>query len=100
MHQQSQTFVPSSLDPRRAFEEMMQDKMSRRDHRDEFPSFRSQLAEGVMKSADIEAAARLLCGAALNAALWVAASDDPQSVLPKAVDAFRLMAEGFRSERR
>lgn len=57
------------------------------------------IAEGVMKSADIEAAARLLCGAALNAALWVAASDDPQSVLPKAVDAFRLMAEGFRSER-
>lgn len=58
------------------------------------------IAEGVMRSADIEAAARLLCGAALNAALWVAASDDPQSVLPKAVDAFRLMAEGFRSERR
>lgn len=49
----------------------------------------------VMKSVDIEAAARLLCGAALNAALWVAASDDPQSVLPRAVGAFRLMAEGF-----
>ena len=55
------------------------------------------IADGVMKNADIEAAARLLCGAALNAALWVAASDDPQSALPKAVDAFRLMAEGFRS---
>lgn len=58
------------------------------------------IADGVMKSADIEAAARLLCGAALNAALWVAASDDPQSALPKAVDAFRLMAKGFRSEKR
>lgn len=58
------------------------------------------IADGVMKNADIEAAARLLCGAALNAALWVADSDDPQSALPKAVDAFRLMAEGFLSEKR
>jgi AcrR family transcriptional regulator len=58
------------------------------------------ITDGVMKNADIEAAARLLCGAALNAALWVADSDDPQSALPKAVYAFRLMAEGFLSERR
>ncbi len=53
------------------------------------------MESGVMKQVDIEAAARLLSGAALNAALWVAASDDPQSVLPRAVGAFRLMAEGF-----
>ncbi|WP_240769139.1 TetR/AcrR family transcriptional regulator [Paracoccus liaowanqingii] len=53
------------------------------------------IAAGVMKDVDIEAAARLLSGAALNAALWVAASDDPHSALPKAVDAFRLMSEGF-----
>lgn len=58
------------------------------------------IADGIMKNADVEAAARLLCGAALNAALWVADSDDPQSALPKAVDAFRLMAEGFLSEKR
>ncbi|WP_020697937.1 TetR/AcrR family transcriptional regulator [Reyranella massiliensis] len=58
------------------------------------------IADGIMKNADIEAAARLLCGAALNAALWVADSDDPQSALPKAIDAFRLMAEGFLSEKR
>jgi AcrR family transcriptional regulator len=58
------------------------------------------IAAGVMKSADIEAAARLLSGAALNAALWVAASDDPQSTLPKATHAFRLMAEGFLSGKR
>ena len=58
------------------------------------------IADGMMKPVDAEAAARLLCGAALNAALWVAASDDPQSTLPKAVDAFRLMADGFRAERR
>ena len=53
------------------------------------------IAEGVMKPVDIEAAARLLSGTALNAALWVAASDEPQTVLPKAIEAFRLMAEGF-----
>lgn len=58
------------------------------------------IADGIMKNTDIEAAARLLCGAALNAALWVADSDDPQFALPKAVDAFRLMAEGFLAEKR
>lgn len=53
------------------------------------------IAEGVMKPVDPEAAARLLNGAALNAALWVAASDDPQDVLPKAIDAFQCLATGF-----
>lgn len=57
------------------------------------------IGDGVMKRVDVEAAARLLCGAALNAALWVADSDDPQSTLPKAVEAFRLMAEGLLSKR-
>ena len=56
------------------------------------------VSEGVMKPIDIEAAARLLSGAALNAALWVAASDEPQSILPKAIEAFRLMATGFLAE--
>lgn len=51
--------------------------------------------DGIMRPVDIEAAARLLSGAALNAALWVAASDEPGTVLPKAVDAFRLMATGL-----
>ncbi|RCK27036.1 TetR family transcriptional regulator [Thalassospira xiamenensis] len=58
------------------------------------------IADGVMKPVDIDAAARLLCGAALNAALWVADSDNPKSALPKAVDAFSLMAEGFLVEKR
>lgn len=53
------------------------------------------IAEGVMKPVDVEAAARLLSGTALNAALWIAASDEPQVVLPKALEAFRIMAEGF-----
>ena len=56
------------------------------------------ISDGVMRPVDIEAAARLLSGAALNAALWVAASDEPGSVLPKAVDAFRLMATGLLAE--
>lgn len=54
------------------------------------------VADGIMRRVDIEAAARLLCGAALNAALWVAASDDPRAMLPRAAEAFRLMAGGFR----
>jgi AcrR family transcriptional regulator len=53
------------------------------------------IAQGVVKPVDAEAAARLLSGAALNAALWIAASDNPQDVLPKAVEAFRILASGF-----
>jgi AcrR family transcriptional regulator len=58
----------------------------------------SLIGDGAMKPVDAEAAARLLSGAALNAALWVAASDDPPTVLPKAIEAFRMMAGGLRSE--
>lgn len=57
------------------------------------------ISDGTMKPVDVEAAARLLSGAALNAALWVAANDEPQLALPKAVEAFRLMATGFLVER-
>lgn len=53
---------------------------------------------GVMKPVDIEAASRLLSGAAFNAALWVAASDEPNVALPKAIQAFRVMAEGFLTD--
>jgi AcrR family transcriptional regulator len=56
------------------------------------------MANGIIKPLDAEAAARLVSGAALNAALWVAASDDPQVVLPKAVEAFKALAEGLRLE--
>lgn len=47
-----------------------------------------------IKSADIEALARLLNGAALNASLWVAASDDAKATLPKAITAFECLASG------
>jgi AcrR family transcriptional regulator len=51
--------------------------------------------EGRLKPVDVEAAARLLNGAALNAALYVAASTDPKKTLPRTVEAFKALARGF-----
>ncbi|WP_421868629.1 TetR/AcrR family transcriptional regulator [Pararhizobium sp.] len=53
------------------------------------------ISQEILKPVDAEAAARLLSGAALNAALWIAATDDPQDVLPKAVEAFQSLATGL-----
>ncbi|MDB6454053.1 TetR/AcrR family transcriptional regulator [Falsirhodobacter sp. 20TX0035] len=53
------------------------------------------IADGTLKPLDAEAAARLISGAALNAALWVAASDDPAQTLPKAVETFRALTSGL-----
>jgi len=53
------------------------------------------IARGTLKPVDAEAAARLVNGAALNAALWIAASENPEEVFPKAVDAFRHLAAGL-----
>ena len=53
------------------------------------------IAEGTVRPVDAEAAARLLNGAALNAALWIAAADDPRAVFAKAVEAFRHLAAGL-----
>ncbi|MDB5614262.1 MAG: TetR family transcriptional regulator [Devosia sp.] len=53
------------------------------------------ITEGRIKKVDPEAAARLMNGAALNAALWVAASDDPAKTLPRVVEAFNAMAAGL-----
>lgn len=50
---------------------------------------------GTLRPVDAEAAARLVNGAALNAALWVAAADEAHAVLDKAVDAFKLMVSGL-----
>ena len=54
------------------------------------------IKSGTVKPMDAEAAARLVNGAALNAALWIAAADDPKAVFPKAVDAFRNLVTGLR----
>jgi len=53
------------------------------------------LAEGRLKPVDALATAVLLNGAAMNAALWVASSDDPSQVLPQALQAFEALASGF-----
>lgn len=51
--------------------------------------------EGTVRPLDAEAAARLLNGAALNAALWIAAADDSHAVFAKAVEAFQHLAAGL-----
>jgi len=56
------------------------------------------VSKGILKPMDTEAAARLLSGAALNAALWIAASGAPEDVTPKAVETFLLMASGLLEE--
>ncbi|GAB3679704.1 TetR/AcrR family transcriptional regulator [Salinisphaera aquimarina] len=56
--------------------------------------------DGTVRPMDAEAAARLVNGAALNAALWIAAADDPHAVLQKAVEAFRHLAEGLLQRQR
>lgn len=53
------------------------------------------IAAGVLKPLDPAAAAWLINGAALNAALWTAASPSPAQALPKAIEAFRCLAEGL-----
>lgn len=53
------------------------------------------IERGVLKPMDAAAAAHLLNSAALNAALWVAASDDPQQALPKIIDVFTRLASGL-----
>ncbi len=55
--------------------------------------------DGVMRPLDVEAAARLFNGAALTAALWVAAAEDPDIILPRAVEAFRALADGLLKAR-
>ena len=51
-----------------------------------------------IKTVDPEAAAVFLNGAAMNAALWVASSEDPEQVLTEALYAFNLFASGFLKE--
>ena len=50
---------------------------------------------GTVKPVDAEAAARLVNGTALNAALWIAAADDPEAVMAKSVEAFRQLVSGL-----
>lgn len=53
------------------------------------------IEEDIIQPIDTEAAARMLNGAALHAALWIANAEQPQAVLNKAIDAFCRLAEGL-----
>lgn len=55
--------------------------------------------DGNLKKLDARATAWLLNGAVLNAALWIAAADDPKAAFLKAVEAFRQMANGLLAEK-
>ncbi|QDY44147.1 TetR/AcrR family transcriptional regulator [Candidatus Pantoea soli] len=54
------------------------------------------IEKGVFKAVDADAAAYLLNSAALNSALWIAASADPQRALPRIIEAFTQLASGLR----
>lgn len=58
-------------------------------------TIQSLLDDGTVAGLDADATARLLNGAALNAALWVAASDHPKAALPKATKAYRRLVAGL-----
>lgn len=51
----------------------------------------AMLERGIIQPVDVDAAASLLNGAALNAAQWVAASSNPQQALPRVIEVFTLM---------
>lgn len=53
------------------------------------------IEEGTIKPVDTEATAHLVNGAALNAALWIASSNEPVAALPRAVEAFRVLMSGL-----
>ena len=59
-------------------------------------SIENMIERGVLKSVNADAAAHLLNTAAMNAALWIATSDEPQQALPKMIEVFTLLASGLR----
>ena len=55
----------------------------------------SLVDDGTLAQVDARAATWLLNGAVLNAALWIAAAEDPKAAFVKAADVFQLMASGL-----
>jgi len=53
---------------------------------------------GLLKVVDAEAAAHMLNSAAMNAALWIAASNEPEKALPKIIAVFTQLASGLRND--
>ena len=54
-------------------------------------------AEGFIVDVDPEGAARLISGAALHAAQWIANGEDPAATSRRAVKAFKALLEGLRA---
>jgi len=52
-------------------------------------------SDGVVQDIDAEAVARLICGASIYAASWIANSDDPVATSQKAIPAFKAMMQGL-----
>ncbi|WP_226951378.1 TetR/AcrR family transcriptional regulator [Rhizobium terrae] len=62
-------------------------------------SLQTLIDEGTIRPVDPEAAARLVNGATLSAALWIASAEDPQAASKKAVDAFVTLVSGLLREK-
>ncbi|MBP1843700.1 AcrR family transcriptional regulator [Rhizobium petrolearium] len=62
-------------------------------------SIQKLMDEGTIRDVDAEATARLVNGATLSAALWIASAEDPQAVSKKAVGAFLVMVSGLLKEK-
>lgn len=58
-------------------------------------TIQKMLERGVLKAVDADAAAHMLNSAAMNAALWVAASNDPERALPSIIGVFTQLASGL-----
>lgn len=59
---------------------------------------KKMLEDGVLKAVDADAAAHMLNSAAMNAAIWIAASNEPERALPNIIDVFTQLASGLRND--
>ncbi|MCQ1833754.1 TetR/AcrR family transcriptional regulator [Neorhizobium galegae] len=61
-------------------------------------SLQKLIDQGTIRPVDAEATARLVNGATLSAALWIANAEDPDTVSKKAVEAFLTLVSGLLVE--
>ncbi|MBP2560641.1 AcrR family transcriptional regulator [Neorhizobium galegae] len=61
-------------------------------------SLQTLIDQGTIRPIDAEATARLVNGATLSAALWIASAEDPEAVSKKAVEAFLTLVSGLLVE--
>ncbi|MEN3146671.1 TetR/AcrR family transcriptional regulator [Neorhizobium sp. IRAMC:178] len=62
-------------------------------------SLQKLIDKGTIRPVDAEATARLVNGATLSAALWIANAEDPDTVSKKAVEVFLTLVSGLLVER-